>query len=257
MAVKILSDLHSCVDGLVDAVSGDDTLLLLGDLINVIDYTTMDGILVEIFGVDAVREVVELRAAKRFDAAREVMARRRQGREEQIAARFEELIRAEYSRVFAVLPSDTYLILGNVDSPSIVQELAPSNIVFADGKVVELMGLKIGFVGGGLPTPLRIQGEISEEEFDQKLWSLGKVDIVCSHMPPDVPEMTYDVLARRHERGSSALLAYIEEHQPRKVFFGHIHQPMVSSSHVGRTHLVNCGYFRKTRRALDLGTLIR
>lgn len=257
MAVKIVSDLHSAADGLVEALAQDDTLLLLGDLINVIDYTAMDGILVDIFGVEAVREVVELRAAKRFDDAREVMARRRQGREEEIARRFDELIRSEYEKVFAVLPSDTYLILGNVDSPAIVQELAPSNVVFADGKVIELMGLKIGFVGGGLPTPLRIQGEIPEEEYDAKLWALGQVDVVCSHMPPEIGEMTYDVLARRHERGSAALLEYIKEHQPRKVFFGHIHQPMVSSAHVGRTHLVNCGYFRKTRRALDLGTLIR
>lgn len=257
MAVKVISDLHSAAGSMKVAIHKSDTLLLLGDLVNIIDYTTMDGVLVEIFGVDAVRQVIELRAQRRFDEAREVMARRREGLEDEIARKFQTLVRAEYEKVFAAIPDETYLILGNVDSPAIVEKLAPSGVIFADGKVIELLGLKIGFVGGGLPTPLKIQGEIPEEEYDAKLWSLGEVDVVCSHMPPDARELTYDVVAQRHERGSPALLRYIQEVQPRAVFFGHIHQPMVSSMHIGRTHLVNCGYFRRTRQALDLSWMIR
>jgi len=116
VAVKVVSDLHSGVDALAREVDPDDTLLLLGDLINIIDYGAMDGILVEVYGPEAVAEVVGLRAQRRFDEARVVMQRRREGREEEIAQHFQSLIREAYRRVAAVLPPRTYLILGNVDS---------------------------------------------------------------------------------------------------------------------------------------------
>ncbi|MDQ4149575.1 MAG: metallophosphoesterase [Actinomycetota bacterium] len=252
MAVKIVSDLHGATDTLQAEVAPDDTLLLLGDLINVIDYTTRDGILVEMFGVEAVNEVISLRAEKRFDEARAVMAKRREGREAEVAERFEVLFREAYRDVFDVLPTPTYLILGNVDRPAIVHEMTRPGVHLVDGKVVDLAGKRIGFVGGGLPTPLHIAGEIEEEEYNAKLEGLGAVDIVCSHVPPDIPELTYDTLAERHERGSSRLVSYIRDVQPERVFFGHIHQPLLSSTHLGRTHLCNVGYFRRTRRALTL-----
>jgi Icc-related predicted phosphoesterase len=255
VAVKVVSDLHSGVDALVREVDPDDTLLLLGDLINIIDYGAMDGILVDVYGPEAVAEVVGLRAQRRFDEARVVMQRRREGQEEDVAQRFQSLIREAYRRVAAVLPARTYLILGNVDSPGIALEVlseeAPE-VVMADGKVVEIDGLRVGFVGGGLPTPLGVAGEIAEEEYDAKLGALGQVDVVCSHVPPDMPELTYDTVARRRERGSASLLTYVRDFQPLRVFFGHIHQPLLSSTHLGRTHLLNAGYFRRTQRAIPL-----
>lgn len=252
MAIKVVSDLHGAARALAEEVSPDDTLLLLGDLINVIDYTTKDGILVEIFGVDAVDEVIGLRAQKRFEEARSVMALRRKGREAEIAAKFHQAFHRAYRQIYEVLPHKTYLILGNVDSPAVASELLPEGVEMVDGKVIELEGMRIGFVGGGLPTPLKIQGEVPEEEYNAKLEGLGEVDVICSHVPPDIPELTYDVLANRHERGSTRLAEYIREVQPKRAFFGHIHQPLCSSTHIGRTHLLNAGYFRHTRRAITL-----
>jgi Icc-related predicted phosphoesterase len=250
MPVKVVSDLHGATGALRNAIDPDDILLLLGDLINIIDYGTMDGILIDVFGVDAVQEVVDLRAQRRFEEARAVMARRREGREEELAQQFQRLIRAAYRDVREALPRRVYLILGNVDSPHLAVEVERPGVEFVDGKVLEIDGLRVGFVGGGLPTPLRVPGEIPEEEYDAKLEALGRVDVVCSHVPPDIPELTYDVLARRHERGSAALLDYVRSAQPRRVYFGHIHQPLVSSMHVGRTHLLNVGYFRRTQRPM-------
>lgn len=252
MAIKVVSDLHGAAQALADEVNPDDTLLLLGDLINVIDYTTRDGILVEIFGLDAVLEVIGLRAQKRFEEARSVMALRRKGREAEIAAKFEQAFAKAYREVYRVLPKKTYLILGNVDSPPVAHELLPDNVEMVDGKVIELEGMRIGFVGGGLPTPLKIKGEVPEEEYNAKLDGLGEVDVICSHVPPDIPELTFDVIANRHERGSAGLLDYIKRVQPRQAFFGHIHQPLCSSTHIGRTHCLNVGYFRHTRRAFTL-----
>lgn len=250
MPVKVVSDLHSATEALRRTVAPDDTLLLLGDLINIIDYRTMDGILVEIFGADAVLEVVQLRAQLRFDEARAAMEARRRGREEEIARQFQARIGAAYDAVKEALPRRAYVILGNVDSPHLATRLVRPGVEFVDGKVVEIEGLRVGFVGGGLPTPLNVPGEVAEEEYDAKLTSFGRVDVVCSHVPPDIPELTYDVLAGRHERGSAGLLRYILDHQPRRVYFGHIHQPMVSSMHVGRTHLLNAGYFRRTEQPM-------
>src|SRR5919206_2226021 len=110
MAVKVVSDLHSATEALRRTVAADDTLLLLGDLVNIIDYRTMDGILVDVFGADAVREVIELRAERRFDEARAAMARRREGREEEIGRQFQALIRQAYRNVREALPERVYFI---------------------------------------------------------------------------------------------------------------------------------------------------
>lgn len=252
MSVKIVADLHSAVDALQEEVRAEDTLLLLGDLINIIDYSMMDGILVDIFGIEAVTEVIDLRAEQRFDEARAVMARRREGREGEIAVQFQSMLKEAYHEVRRALPQQTYLITGNVDAPVMIEDIIGPGVELVDGKVIELEGLRVGFVGGGLPTPLRVAGEITEEEFDAKIDALGDVDVLCSHMPPDIPELTFDVLAKRHERGSKRLFQYIVDVQPVRVFYGHIHQPLVSSTHLGRSHVVNAGYFRRTRRAMRL-----
>lgn len=252
MTAKIIADLHSEVDALRSEVRPGDTLLLLGDLVNIIDYALLDGILVEIYGAEAVRKVIDLRAEQRFDEAREVMASRRRGRETEFVLEFESLLRAAYLEVGQALHSPTFLIPGNIDSPLMIEELIRPGVELVDGKVVEVEGLRVGFVGGGLPTPLRVAGEVAEEEFNAKLEGLGDVDVLCSHMPPDLPDLTYDTVAARHERGSPKLLEYVQEVQPSKVFFGHIHQPLVSSMHVGNTHLVNVGYFRRTKRAFPM-----
>jgi Icc-related predicted phosphoesterase len=252
VSVKIVSDLHSRVDALREEVAPDDTLLLLGDLVNIVDYTAMEGILVDVFGVETVREVVALRAERRFDEARSVMARRREGRESEVWDRFQALTRRAYREVRDALPHRTFVIFGNADSPDMAEELARPGVEFVDGKVVELDGSRVGFVGGGLPTALGVAGEITEAEFDAKLDALGEVDVICTHMPPDLPELTYDTLAARHERGSARLLEYLREVRPRRAYFGHVHQPLLSSTHIGPTHVVNAGYFRRTARAVPL-----
>jgi Icc-related predicted phosphoesterase len=119
----------------------------------------------------------------------------------------------------------------------------------ADGQVHELEGERFGFVGGALPTELNVGGEVTPEEMRAKLDALGEVDVLCSHIPPSVPELCYDTLARHPERGSEDILDYIHDVGPRLHYFGHVHQPLVSSMYVGRTLCINVGYFRATKRA--------
>ena len=65
-------------------------------------------------------------------------------------------------------------------------------------------------------------------------------------IPPDVPELTYDVVARRVEWGSRALLELIITRGPRWSLFGHVHQPLAARMRVGRTECVNVGHFQRT-----------
>jgi Icc-related predicted phosphoesterase len=249
--IYVVSDLHGAQDDLRKAVPEGSTLLLLGDLINFLDYISMSGILTEVFSIEAVQEVVRLRTAGRIEEARKVMHERSVGREDEIRSEIQKRVLAQYEEIFQALPDPTYLILGNVDNPALAHRFAGERegVHEPDGGIVVLEGERFGFVGGALPTPLHVAGEITEEEMQAKVDGLGEVDVLCSHIPPAIPELCYDTLATKSERGSEDLLRYIEDVQPRRAYFGHIHQPLTSVLRVGRTLCVNVGYFRATKRA--------
>jgi len=149
VAIYVVSDLHGADDALVKAVPEGTILLLLGDLINFIDYTSMSGILTEVFSVETVSEVVRLRTAGDVLEARRVMDARSEGREHEVRAEIGSLVRTEYDRVFGGLPEPTYLIVGNVDNPKTAHSLcdATTAVTWADGRVFELEGERFGFVG--------------------------------------------------------------------------------------------------------------
>ena len=249
--IYIVSDLHGAHDALRKTVPEGSTLLLLGDLLNLLDYISMTGILTEVFSIETVEEVVRLRTAGNVEEARRVMRERSQGREDEIRQEIGARVFRQYSEIFAALPDPTYLIYGNVDNPDLAHRFATDHpgVREPDGSVVTLEGERFGFVGGALPTPLNVAGEISEEQMRAKVEALGEVDVLCSHIPPAVPELCYDTLAGKSERGSEDLLRYIQDVQPRRAYFGHIHQPLISSLCIGRTLCVNVGHFRATQRA--------
>lgn len=251
VSVYVVSDLHGAADDLKKAVPEGASLLLLGDLINFLDYISMTGILTEVFDLADVEHVVNLRTSGNVEEARAVMRRRSEGREEEIRAEIGRLVIEQYESVFAALPDPTYLILGNVDNPPLAHSFAERHpaVREVDGTVVTIEGERFGFAGGALPTPMHVAGEITEEELRAKLERLGPCDVLCTHIPPDLPELCYDTVAGKSERGSTDILRYIEDVQPRRAYFGHVHQPLVSSIYIGRTWCVNVGYFRATRRA--------
>jgi Icc-related predicted phosphoesterase len=249
--IYVVSDLHGAPDALRKAVPEGASLLLLGDLINFLDYTTMTGILCEVFSPEPVRRVAELRAEGRLDEARKLIRERSAGREDEVRQQIGEKVLRQYQEVFDALPDPTYLILGNVDRPELAESFASQHpgVHLVDAQVHELEGERFGFVGGALPTELNVGGEVTPEELRAKLDALGEVDVLCSHIPPSVPELCFDTLARHEETGSADILDYIRDVGPRVHYFGHVHQPLVSSMYVGRTLCVNVGYFRATKRA--------
>jgi Icc-related predicted phosphoesterase len=251
VAVYLVSDIHGSWQNLARAVPDGAPLVLLGDLINYIDYTSMTGILTEVFPLEEVEKVVVLRTAGRVEEAREVMRARAVGREAEIRETIGARVRRQYSDVFGALRDPTYLILGNADNPEIARSFCDERpfVRLVDGRVVDIEGERFGFAGGTLPTLLDAPGEVGPDAFRAKIEGLGQVDVVCSHIPPAVPELCFDTRAGRSERGSEDLLEYIRDVQPRRAYFGHVHQPLISTMHIGRTLCVNVGYFRATGKS--------
>ena len=251
MRVTAISDLHGAVEH-VDAVAREcDVLLVLGDLINVLDYRTWDGILVEVFGREAVVEAAELRARGRFDDARTAIRRRTQDPAE-ARDRFLSLARRDYERVLAALPEHSFVTFGNVDIPDLLRSLLPDGIRFVDAEAVRLGSMAFGFVGGGVRTPLAIPGEVPDEEYDAKFDAVGPVDVICTHMPPRIPWYTYDVVGKKFEPGSVGLIAHVQRHQPAYALFGHVHQPLVGLGNIGLTQLVNVGHFQANGKGFTI-----
>ncbi|MFP1623931.1 metallophosphoesterase [Streptomyces sp. 5K101] len=249
----MVSDVHGNAQDLATAGDGADALVCLGDLVLFLDYADHSrGIFPDLFGVENADLIVELRTAQRFDEARDLGRRlwAQLGIDRESA--IESAVRRQYAEIFAAFPTPTYATYGNVDIPALWPEFARPGTTVLDGERVEIGGRVFGFVGGGLHSPMRTPYEISDEDYAAKVEALGEVDVLCSHIPPDVPELTYDTVARRFERGSRALLAAIRRTRPRYALFGHVHQPLARRMRIGATECVNVGHFASTGRPWSL-----
>jgi Icc-related predicted phosphoesterase len=245
--VHVVSDVHGSVDALKRASEGADVLVCLGDLVLFLDYADAGGgIFAELFGAEAATRLIALRSAKDFEAARAWSASLWEGLGEDPREVIQRKVREQYAALFAVMPDDTYLTYGNVDVPSLWPEFARPTQTVLDGQTAVIGGKTWGFVGGGLQTPMRTPYEISDEDYAAKVAAVGAVDVLACHIPPSVPELLYDVEARRFERGSEATLDAIRDTQPELVLFGHVHQPLQARVRIGRTECVNVGHFRGT-----------
>ncbi|MER6616050.1 metallophosphoesterase family protein [Streptomyces xantholiticus] len=253
MRVNVVSDVHGNAKDLAIAGDGADALICLGDLVLFLDYADHSrGIFPDLFGVENADLIVELRTARRFEDARDLGRRlwAELGIDRETA--IESAVRRQYAEMFAAFPTPTYATYGNVDIPALWHEYARPGTTVLDGERVEIGGLVFGFVGGGLRTPMRTPYEISDEEYAAKVEAIGEVDVLCSHIPPDVPELTYDTVARRFERGSRALLDAVRRNRPRYALFGHVHQPLVRRMRIGATECVNVGHFAARGRPFSL-----
>jgi Icc-related predicted phosphoesterase len=244
MRVHVVSDVHGRTDALARAGDGADALICLGDLVLFLDYDdSRGGIFAELFGADAATHLIDLRTERRFEEARE-FSRGLWAEVGDRGAVIEQAVRKQYAELFAAMPTPAYVTYGNVDVPSLWPDYVRAGVQVLDGQTVELGGRRFGFVGGGLQTPMRTPYELSDAEYADKVAAVGAVDVLCCHIPPDVPELLYDVGARRMERGSVAVLDAIRETQPDLVLFGHVHNPLAHRTRVGRTECVNVGHFR-------------
>lgn len=252
----MVSDVHGNAEALAKAGDGADALVVLGDLIDFVDYHDhSSGIMGAVFGAEAMSTFARLRRERAHNEVA-AFARSLWTSLDDPRAVVEEAIREQYARLFAAMSVPTYATPGNVDVPALWPEYAGENVRIFDGETVEIGGLRFGFVGGALlpPGAVRRRGGAfhpylrTEEEMAADVAKLGAVDVLCSHIPPDVPELTYDVVSRRAELGSTALLELIGAQSPRWAVFGHVHQPLAPRMRLGYTECANVGHFQRTQR---------
>jgi Icc-related predicted phosphoesterase len=254
MRVHVVSDVHGHTEALARAGDGADALVVLGDLVDFVDYVDPTrGILGRVFGPEMSARFGQLRAAGKPGETR-AFIREAWSRFPDPAAVVDEAVREQYTALFAAMTTPTYAIPGNVDVAALWPEFARPGVCQADGRVVTIGGLRFGFVGGTpLPAgtaPFRggawTPYVLAAEDYAAAVEGLGELDVLCSHAPPAVPELAYDVVSRRSDAPSTALLARIRRDRPRAALFGHVHQPLAQRCRVGRTECVNVGHFRQT-----------
>ncbi|MFB9902464.1 metallophosphoesterase family protein [Allokutzneria oryzae] len=253
MRVHVVSDVHGNAEALARAGEGADALVVLGDLIDFVDYHDHSrGILGTIFGAEKVCRFAELRRSNGRGAG--LYVRSLWETLDDPAAVVLDAARQQYAELFGAMTAPTYAIPGNVDMPELWPEFASAGVRLVDNGSADIGGLRFGFVGGTLLPPGYTLNRAAPwvpyvrevDEYAEAVRALPAMDVLCSHVPPAVAELTYDVVATRAEFGSTALLAAIAEHSPRWSLFGHVHQPLSRRVRVGRTECVNVGHFKRT-----------
>ena len=251
-----ISDIHHGLDSLSTLPKDKGPLVILGDLINWIDYRNGEGIAKDVFGEENVNELMNLRKKHDFSKRKKMWEQLFSEDRELKQQKIQDSIYKQYEDVFKLLKNfEVFLIPGNVDSLEILEETKTKNVTNIDGKVLDYRNIKLGFAGGGVPTPINARGEISEEEFKTKLEKLGNIDIICTHAPPFIDELITDVITNKKEQGWESLKTFIEDKKPKFSLFGDVHQPKAYEWILGSTKCINIGYFRSTSSYLDLESL--
>jgi len=259
MRVHVASDVHGATEALARAADGCDVFVCLGDLILFLDYDDPGrGIFADLFGEEHAAAYIEARTANDFAGAHALStaawARLGITDPSERWPILETMVRAQYAELFEAMPDPALLTYGNVDIPSMWPDYLRAGHRVVDAVAIDVEGQRWGFVGGGLTSPMRTPYELPADDFAAKVDALGPVDVLFTHIPPALPELTYDVRARRFEVGSRALLDYVRDVQPAFHLFGHVHQPLAARTRIGRTECINVGHFNghQTPFAIDL-----
>ncbi|HEY5879765.1 MAG TPA: metallophosphoesterase family protein [Nakamurella sp.] len=255
MRLKFVSDVHGNVAGLREVARQPGQLVVLGDLIDYVDYRhASGGILGRIFGAQRVQPFIDLRLAGDFERLRHLNRDLWDSIPDPVGT-LTEVVAGLYRDVLDAVGPDALLTLGNVDVADLWNEVAGGELPYRDGEVVELAGRRLGFVAGGASRrPGTAFGGPSQvwrpfirghDDYRAAVRALGPVDILCAHVPPAIPLLRYDVAPGRLEMCGPGLMEAIDEHRPALSVHGHVHQPIARRLRRGRTECVNVGHFQR------------
>ncbi len=240
----LVADIHDGFDALRRIAGMGEPLLVLGDLLNFIDYRTGEGMVSDLLGRGFAVEVAEARGSGAD--VRVLWHQALDAYDGDFRAAILELADVQYREAFKALSgAEVYLTHGNVDIVPLLVEHA-GDVRVLDGDVVEIEGWRVGFVGG---TGRSLFDLGKERPLADRLDQLGPVDILCTHIAPAVATLAEDVITGRPERSAVEVLGYLTEHRPPFHYFGDIHQPRATRWRIGPTLSTNVGYFRATGRA--------
>lgn len=247
--------------GLADAARRAEQLVVLGDLLDYVDYyDPTGGILGRVFGEHKVRKFIALRLAGDFPGLRAYNAALWESTPDPVGT-LNAVVAARYREVVDAVGPDALVTLGNVDVASVWNEVVGAELPYLDAQTIQIAGRRMGFVAGGAAKPgvaFRPPNEVwrplirSADDFAQAVKLVGPVDILCSHVPPNLANLRYDVVPGRLEMYGPGLLESIDEHQPDLAVFGHVHQPISRRTRRRRTECVNVGHFQRFPRPFEV-----
>ncbi len=262
MRVSFVADVHGNTEGLARVADRAEQLVVLGDLLDYVDYhEPARGILGAVFGEDRVRHFAQLRRGGQF-AELHAYNRSLWAGLADAQAVLTEVVEKRYREVLAAIGPQALLILGNVDVAAAWDEVAGGVLPCRDGEVVDVAGRRFGFVAGGAMRPGRRPDHSAEavwrpymrtaDDYRNAVEKVGAVDVLCSHVPPHLPSLRYDLIPGRLEMSGPGLLEAIDAYEPQLAVFGHVHQPLARRLRRGRTECVNVGHFQRFPVAFEI-----
>lgn len=135
-----------------------------------------------------------------------------------------------------------WVIPGNHESEADVEAAcARYGLTNFHGRTLKAGEYWIGGLGYSNPTPFNTPGEYSEPALAERLEQFSALDplILICHCPPK--NTALDRIRDNVHGGSTAVAAFIEGHQPRYFFCGHIHEAEGATVRIGATLAVNAG----------------
>ena len=135
-----------------------------------------------------------------------------------------------------------FVLPGNHESErDIAQFCVRYGFVNFHGGTLEINGTHVAGLGYSSPTPFNTPGEYSESDLASRLEKFANLKplVLIAHAPP-----LDTALDRVHEglhAGSRAIREFIEKHQPKYFFFGHIHEAEGVAIQMGATEARNVG----------------
>ena len=133
-----VSDVHYQLDYLNSLPQNMGPVVILGDLINWIDYRDGQGIAMDVFGYDNVIKLINLRKEHKFDQRKTLWRELYKTDPDKIAKKMEIAINKQYEDVFHVLKKyEVWFIPGNVDDVDIMNTYSSSSIKNVDGLIIE------------------------------------------------------------------------------------------------------------------------
>lgn len=252
MSLLLIADVHGAFGAVARLAAAGHEVIVLGDLVNLIDYRSCEGIVPDVVGYDLIAEVVAMRMAGRDLEARDRWREATATLDIDVAQRIGVGMAHQYREMESSLSKVSgCLIHGNVDDPVMLRSHLPTGIAWVDGETRDIGGERFGFAGGGIPR-IGTPGEVDDEAMRTKLEALGPVDVLCTHVPPAVPMLAEDTIGGR-AKGSDPIRDYLDVFRPRWHYFGDVHQPRATAMAYGSTMCINVGYFRATGRGVIHG----
>jgi len=135
-----------------------------------------------------------------------------------------------------------YVLPGNHESEANIAAFCERfGFVNFHGCVTEVGGFQVAGLGYSTPTPFDTPGEYSEKEMADRLEKFASLDplILICHAPPLNTKL--DRIREGLHAGSQAVRDFIERHQPRHFFCGHIHEAEGVVIQIGATRAQNVG----------------